>query len=170
MRQEREQRMINETWYQCFSEPTPEWKQRKCNLYMHGTACLIVLLVDTPGCKIPLTTWLSVYFFLLCVETVTMEYRFRMNNSHYFQHYRQRRKLIQNGMVVVKEICEALWVFYGITLYYSDESKGCSEENRGFVIIMVMFLILGVLKLVLFLVVLGIMVYIFVQRRIARSQ
>jgi len=99
-----------------------------------------------------------------------MEYRFRMSNSHYFQHYRQRRKLIQNGMVVVKEICEAFWVFYGITLYYSDESKGCSEENRGFVIIMVMFLILGVLKLVLFLVVLGIMVYIFVQRRIARSQ
>lgn len=73
-------------------------------------------------------------------------------------------------MVVVKEICEALWVFYGITLYYSDAAQGCSDENRGFVIIMVMFLILGVLKLVLFLVVLGIMGYIFVQRRIARKQ
>ena len=174
MRQDREQRgaaaVADETWYQCFSEPTPEWKQRKCNLYMHGAAALIVLLVDTPGCQIPLTTWLSVYFFLLCVETMTVEYRGRMSNSPYYQHYRRRRKIIQNGMVVVKEICEAVWVVYGITLYYSDGAKGCSDENRGFIIIMAMFLLLGVLKLVLFLVVIGIMVYIAVQSRIRRKK
>jgi len=128
---------------------------------MHGAAALIVLLVDTPGCHIPLTTWLSVYFMLLCVETMTVEYRGRMNNSPYYQHYRTCRKVIQNGMVVVKEICEAFWVIYGITLYYSDEEKGCSDENRGFIIIMAMFLILGVLKLVLFIVVLVIMIYIY---------
>ena len=138
---------------------------------MHATASLIVLFVDTPGCQIPLTTWLSVYFFLLCIETMTMEYRGRMHNSPYYQHYRLRRKIIQNGMVVVKEVCEALWVIYGITLYYSDKEQGCADENRGFIIIMAMFLLLGVLKLVLFVIVLGIMIYITVQSKLRkRSQ
>ena len=73
-------------------------------------------------------------------------------------------------MVVVKEICEAIWVVYGITLYYSDASKGCSDENRGFIIIMAMFLLLGVLKLILFIVVIGIMIYIAVQSRIRRKK
>ena len=174
LRRNREEQALeavgDETWYDCFSIPTPEWRQRKCNLYMHGTAALIVLLVDTPGCHIPLTTWLSVYFFLLVVETMTVEYRGRMSNSPYYQHHRRARKIIQNGMVVAKEICEAIWVIYGITLYYSDGANGCSDQNRGFIIIMAMFLLLGVLKLVLFLVVLGIMIYIFVASRLRKRK
>ena len=73
-------------------------------------------------------------------------------------------------MVVIKEICEAIWVVYGITLYYSDDAKTCTEQNRGFIIIMAMFLLLGVLKLILFVVVIGIMIYIAVQSRIRRKK
>ena len=124
------------------------------------------LFTQAPGCEIPLPFWLAVYFFILCIETITVEYRARMGDSPYYQYHRIRRNILKHGMVVVKEVFEALWVAYGITLYYSDGRESCADKSRGLVIIMGMFLALGVLKLVLFLVVVIIFVYITIRNKI----
>ena len=94
---------------------------------MDAFLALIFFIDQSPGCEIPLTTWLSVYYILQCFEIMTEELRGRIHNSPYYDHYRLRRKVLQNGMVVFKELCEAAWVIYGITLYYSEGANGCSE-------------------------------------------
>lgn len=156
----------NETAWSALCVPTPNWGQRKCNVYMHLTACIIVLFVETPGCGIPLTTWLSVYFYLLVVEALLVEFKGRMYNSIYYSNHRRQRKIIGNSVTFLKEFCEAAWVIYGITLYYSDDEEGCSDQNRGFIIIMVMFLVLGVLKLVLILIAAIIVLYLTISNRL----
>ena len=98
------------------------------------------------------------------------ELRGRIHNSAYYDHYRMRRSLLKNGMVCMKEVSEASWVIYGICLYTSDDAKGCSVENRGFVILMVMFLVIGVLKFVLLLAILGIMIYISIANKIKKRK
>lgn len=60
-------------------------------------------------------------------------------------------------MSAVKETSELSWQVYGVTLYFSKESDGCSDENAGFMIVMALFLVLAAIKLIVILAVIGIL-------------
>ena len=62
-------------------------------------------------------------------------------------------------MSVVKETSELAWQVYGVTLYFSKASDGCSEENAGFMIVMVLFLVLAAIKLLVIIGVIAILIY-----------
>ena len=47
-------------WNAFLDEPTPQWKQRKCNMYLSGFALLFLLTSQQRGCNIPLKLWLAV--------------------------------------------------------------------------------------------------------------
>ena len=91
-----------------------------------------------------------------------MEMRERLADSNYWQTRRKVRKIISNGTIIVKECFDLGWIIYGSILYWSPAAKGCSNDNTGFIFIMFLFIIIGLLKIILFVVVLGIIVYIFI--------
>jgi hypothetical protein len=61
-----------------------------------------------------------------------------------------------------------MWVIYGSTLYWSEKAEGCGDENRGYMIIMLMFILLGFFKVLLFVVFLGVIAWVAIQRKIKR--
>ena len=107
--------------------------------------------------------WLGVYFTMLMFETWQMEMRQRLGDSHYWNARRKVRKVIVNGGIIVKETFDLIWIIYGSTLYWSDAAKNCNGANgSGFMTIMFLFIVIGLLKIVLFAVVLGIIGYILI--------
>ena len=92
-----------------------------------------------------------------------MEMRQRLGDSHYWNARRKVRKVIVNGGIIVKETFDLIWIIYGSTLYWSDAAKSCNGANgSGFMTIMFLFIVIGLLKIVLFAVVLGIIGYILI--------
>jgi hypothetical protein len=82
-----------------------------------------------------------------------------MNNSVYWQARRISKKVICTSVAVFKEAIELVWVIYGLKLYASPESKGCGEKNSGSMLIMLLFLLLGALKAILFSIVVCLLLY-----------
>ena len=100
---------------------------------------------------------------MLMFETWQMEMGQRMGDSHYWNARRKARKVILNGGIIVKETIDLSWIIYGSTLYWSDAANGCNgKDGSGFMTIMFLFIIIGLLKIVLFVVVLGIIAYILI--------
>ena len=112
--------------------------------------------------------WLSVAFAFMIVETLLMEMRERFQSSDYWSEHRNRSKCITYLTVFMKEVAEYSWQIYGAVLYFSKESDGCSDENGGFMFIMVLFLIMSAFKLLLVLVVIGILSYVLLSQRLKR--
>merc|ERR1712060_469363 len=90
------------------------------------------------------------------------------NNLWWSQGHRGLRKCLETFILTVKELAEGSWLIYGMTLYFSSESDGCSDENQGFMIVMLLFLIIGALKLILIVVVICILISIAVNSRLKR--
>ena len=86
--------------------------------------------------------------------------RQRMSDSHYWNARRKARKIIVNGGIILKETFDLAWIIYGSTLYWSDAAKGCEKDGSGFMTVMFLFIVMGLLKIFLFVVVLGIIAYI----------
>ena len=165
---EEEQDNSGETWSTCLQNETEFWSPRKCSVYMHLFAAVVCLLSDTKKCGIPLGFWLAVQFCFLTAETLIKEMRERMNNSSYWVARRRRKKWVQGLTVGLKEVGEYTWLIYGATLYFSDRSDGCSDENAGFMIVMVMFLVMAALKVILLLVVAVILIVFACSQRMKR--
>ena len=123
---------------------------------------------ETPKCGIPLSMWLSVCFVFHLLENLGMEARERMRLSIYWSERRGLRKLVTGFIGGLKECGEMAWMIYGLTLYFSPDSDGCSDENRGFMVIMVIFLILAACKILLIGLVMIILVIIYCGRRMQR--
>ena len=131
--------------------------------------CIIMCLTsETPKCGIPLSMWLSVCFVFHLLENLGMEARERMRLSIYWSEHRGLRKLVSWAIGGLKECGEMAWMIYGLTLYFSPESDGCSDENVGFMVIMVLFLILAACKILLIGVVIIILFIIYCGRRMQR--
>ena len=63
------------------------------------------------------------------------------------------------------------WTIYGIVLFFSDESHGCWDESKIMLILMAILLVIGVLKLILFLVGLSVVIYVeILRRKLRRNQ
>jgi hypothetical protein len=155
-----------ESWYTVFSQPTDQWNSRRCNIWLHFFAAISCLMTDTKDCGIPLASWLGVYFFMLMFETWQIELRQRMLDSSYWGTRRKLRKVLTNTGLIGKELFDLSWVIYGSTLYWSDAAAGC--EKNAFMLVMFMFIIIGLIKLFLFVLVLGIVAYILIQRKIKK--
>ena len=163
-------REAGQSWKTCFAEPTDQWSQRKCNIYLHTAAAILCFVTNQPGCDIPLGLWLSVQFIFLILEGCTVEMRERMASSVYWSENRTRKKWIIGTVVALKEVSEVSWQIYGATLYFSKQADGCSSENSGLMVVFVLFLILGAFKLILVLVVLGILAFVAVSDRLRRRR
>lgn len=85
-----------------------------------------------------------------------------MSDSHYWDARRKVRKIIVNGGIIAKETFDLIWIIYGSTLYWSDDAKGCEKDGSGFMTVMFLFIVMGLLKLILFAVVLCIIGYILI--------
>jgi len=127
------------------------WGQRKCNIGMHMMAAVICLFSETPKCGIPLGIWLGVQFVFLILESGLMELRERMQASLYWSDTENRcaRKCVTTIIVAAKELSEIYWQIYGASLYFSNDSDGCSDENQALMIVFVIFLVVAALKIVL---------------------
>ena len=127
---------------------------------------------ETPKCGIPLSMWLAVQFMFLTLESFSMEMKERMQQSLYWSshQYRLRRKLIIGFVGAAKEISEISWQVYGMTLYFSPDSDGCSENNGGFMFVFVMFLCIAALKAILIVCVFAIIGVAFCARKLKRRQ
>ena len=158
----------DQRWNSCFNEPSAGWRQRKCNSYMNFFCIILCLTSETPKCGIPLSMWLSVCFVFHLLENLGMEARERMRLSIYWSERRGLRKFVTGSIGGLKEIGEMAWMIYGLTLYFSPDSDGCSDENVGFMVIMVLFLILAACKILLIIVVIIIMCLIYGGRRLQR--
>ena len=128
------------------------------------------MVTDQPSCGIPLARWLSFQFFFMILESYTVEMRERMGHSVYWNENRTRKKWVIGIIVFIKEVCEVSWQIYGLTLYLSKESDGCSEENQGLVIILVLFLVLGAFKLLLIFIVLLVFFIASMSQRLRRKR
>lgn len=82
-----------------------------------------------------------------------------MHNSVYWAEYRARKRWLLVGVIGSKELGEYSWQIYGLTLYFSDASDGCSDENYGFMFVFVMFLVLAIIKIVLIALVISILCF-----------
>lgn len=142
------------------AEPSGQWSQRKCNLYLHIAAVFVCLLAEHPSCNIPLGMWLAGQFAFLIVETTFIELKDRMNNSIYWDENRGHKKCILYSLSATKELSELAWQIYGFTLYFSSQSDGCSEENGGYMFVMLMFLIMAILKFVFLLFIMGVLIFV----------
>jgi len=89
----------------------------------------------------------------MIIESFQIELKDRMNGSLYWDEFRSRKKCILGSFSSIKELSEVGWSIYGISLYLSSESDGCSEENAGFMFVMLMFLIMAALKVILLVVI-----------------
>eukprot|EP00353_Schmidingerella_taraikaensis_P006336 CAMPEP_0185578462 /NCGR_PEP_ID=MMETSP0434-20130131/12949_1 /TAXON_ID=626734 ORGANISM="Favella taraikaensis, Strain Fe Narragansett Bay" /NCGR_SAMPLE_ID=MMETSP0434 /ASSEMBLY_ACC=CAM_ASM_000379 /LENGTH=254 /DNA_ID=CAMNT_0028196275 /DNA_START=422 /DNA_END=1183 /DNA_ORIENTATION=- len=146
------------------------WQQRKCNIIMHTIAAVICIFSETPKCGIPLSFWLAVQFMFMTLESASMELKERMQQSLYWSATSNRRcrKWITGVCGATKELSEIAWQVYGAKLYFSDESDGCSEENQGFMFVLVMFLCIAALKVILISCFLCIVVVAFGARKLKR--
>ena len=143
-------------WSTCLSEPSTQWSQRKCNLYLHIVATLLCLFSDIKKCSIPLGFWLAGVFTFVTIETLNVEMRDRMNSSLYWDTRRGAKKWILTVIGVTKELSELAWMIWGATMYFSSESDGCADENWGFMFLMLFFLIYAALKIVIIFVAIGV--------------
>ena len=120
---------------------------------------------QTPGCDIPITTWISFFYFIQVMEILFEELRGRINESQYYDHFRQRRSIFKNSLIGLEGIIVPAFTIYGIVLFFSDKSQGCSDKNRSFVILMAILIVIGVLKSIVFVVSISIMAYVEIGRR-----
>ena len=112
---------------------------------------------DTSACEVPLGVWLGIQFLLLILEGFTIEMRERMKDSLYWNENRRFRNQVVYTVVGLKEIMEVSWQIYGVILYFNRNPDQCYEQVGWFVIVMILFLLLGALKVVLLVIVFGIM-------------
>lgn len=128
--------------------------------------CVILgIFADVRKCGIPLGFWLAGSFFFIIFETLNYEMRDRMNNSVYWDSHRGLKKCILGISGLTCSLGDMAWMIWGMTMYFSKDSDGCSEENWGFMFLMVMFLIYASLKICIVLVVLGIISYFGIARQ-----
>jgi len=124
------------------------------------------MLSDNPEeCGIPLNLWLGVYFLFLAAESVVLELRKRLQDSMYWQVRTTLRKVISTSISVAKELGDCSWIIYGATLYWSKNADHCSDVSSSMMFCMLMFILLGLLKILLFGVVGCIVIYILIKRR-----
>lgn len=108
---------------------------------------------------------------LLCTETLCMEMRERMSHCPYWYIlHRRAKKIIGNASIILKELVEQVWVWYGLALYYSPEAEGCSEKNETYIWCMGFFLILGCIKMVCFALIVIVAILYVVLRKHRRGQ
>ena len=116
-------------------------------------------VTDTSRCEVPLGLWLGIQFLLLIVEGFTIEMRERMRESIYWTENRRIRIRVVYTVVGTKEALEVFWQVYGVMIYFNRNADQCYEQVGWFVIIMVLFLLLGAFKVLLISIVFGIMVF-----------
>ena len=116
-------------------------------------------VTDTSRCEVPLGLWLGIQFLLLIVEGFTIEMRERMRESIYWTENRRIRIRVIYAVVGTKEVMEVFWQVYGVMIYFNRNADQCYEQVGWFVIIMVLFLLLGAFKVLLISIVFGIMVF-----------
>ena len=102
----------------------------------------------------------------MAVETLLLEMRERLQSSDYWIERRARSTCITCASIFFKEVAEYAWLIYGVVLYFSDESEGCSDEAGGFMLIMLLFLILCALRLLLVLLIIAVFGYEHLSQRL----
>ena len=114
----------------------------------------ICALLPMHNCGIPLSLWLTVMFIFVCLDILIREMNQRMKNNSYWTIPANRRlkKYLTRIIVSLKEISEIGWATYGVFLYFSPQSDGCSDKNRGFMALMMMLLVLSGIKLVIIII------------------
>ena len=120
---------------------------------------LLCLFADIKKCNIPLGFWLAGVFFFVIVETFLAEMRDRMNSNLYWDTRRRLKKWIVGLSGIAKEVGDMAWQIWGATMYFSSESDGCSEENWGFMFMMVFFIVYAAIKIVALCIVLSVLGY-----------
>lgn len=151
-------------------KPSDQWSRVKCNLLLYVITTFMLATADIRNCGIPLKQWLCVYFTILVLDQIIIEFCGRMKQSRYWHGRRQLKKVISNSVMCTKEVTECIWIMHGLRLYRSDAANDCSEDNRGEMIVMLMLIILGMIKLVLFIVVVFIILYLLVAARLKRRR
>ena len=137
-------------------------------MWLHCFCAMAMLISNDQACDIPLNMWLGVYFIMLMFETWQIEMRQRMNDSHYWNSQRKLKKIVTYSGFIVKETFDLSWIVYGSTLYWSDAAKECDKSGNGFMTVMFLFIIIGMVKILLCVIVLFIVIYIVIQRKIQR--
>ena len=137
--------LANQKWYSFLSEPSEKWGEVKCHMFIHFFAAFVMFATGEPECGIQ--SWLMVYFILMFCDNLMREMFLRMRNSIFWGQYRKLRKYIQLSSTILKEIFEASWIIYGCTI---DKSKCKEEDTSGLNVIMIIFQVLGFLKIALY--------------------
>ena len=125
---------------------------------------------EAEDCEIPLNGWIAGFYFFQTLDIIFEELRGRLTESQYYDIFRLRRNILRNGLLGLEGISTTAWTIYGLTLYFSSDSDGCSDENAGLVILMVLLLIIGGLRFICFWIGLGIMAYMVITRRTQRRR
>lgn len=151
--------VTEESFLQSLMNPTPGWQKRKCNILLHVFAGTVVFS-NVRSCKAPVNMWISVYFLLLICNIFFCELRERMNESLYWvTRHRGLKKIFNISTIFLKELMEQFWIGYGCTIYWSKDAEDCSQQPGNYMWCMLLFLIMGFLKLAVFLVIILVVIY-----------
>lgn len=96
------------------------------------------------------------------------EMRERMGESPFwFTSHRKAKKIIHNGSILFTELLLQAWVVYGSVIYWSEDSKEC---NTNYSWVMLMYLIVGYLKMVMFLGIVLLVIIWVIMRKLQKNR
>lgn len=117
-------------------------------------------------CGIPVSIWLGIYFLVTLVEILLSELRERMDDSNYWRILRPKlKKIFTLGSVIILGIFETTFVIYGAVQLGSKFGDACWINNEHYMWAMLIFVMLGILKVFIVLVMTSVVVYITVSRK-----
>jgi len=94
--------------------------------------------------------------------------RRRMNESPFwFTSHRKVKKIIHNGSIIFIELMQQAWVVYGSIIFWSDDSEGCNTNYKW---VMLLYIIVGYLKMVLFLGVVVLVIIWVILRKLQKNR
>ena len=101
------------------------------------------------------------------IEQILSELRERMADSNYWCMIRPKlKKIFTHGSVIIKEIFEIAFVIYGAVILWSKSGDACWDNNQEYMWCMEIFILIGLVKLFIVLVMTSLIVYIKLSRRL----
>jgi hypothetical protein len=107
---------------------------------------------------------------VITVELFIQELKDRMSDSLYWQGHRRIKKRIIYAVAITKEVVDYGWIIYGICIFWAGPARPpkCSNEFYFTFWMINIFIILGIMKLCLYIFVALVFLYIAIQRCRAR--
>jgi hypothetical protein len=116
--------MQDEKWYDFLHHPSPKWGERRCHLCVMTFTIVLVFFSDDSVCSpLPLNFWMLGQFTLFMFDYLTQEFKDRVWENQYWQARRTLRKRLLIAFIVFKEICDTIWIIYGIKSFWGKDFK-----------------------------------------------